>query len=166
MVCSVDGDRRRLCVRADAGRSRLQSRVRRGQTARRDHAYEIETSGRGKRSIESISAGGAIYVTIGGKWKKSPLTVRQMQEQEEENIRDARNASCRYLRDEPVEGQAAEVYSAHSETDGLVSDTVVWPAKADHRVLHEEEDMNQSGDKMHMSIRIDYANVAAPAITR
>jgi len=90
------------------------------------------------------------------------MNVQQVQKQEDENIRNARNASCRYLRDESVEGQPAEVYSAHSETAGAISDTVVWLAKGGRRVLREEEDVNVSGEKMHWSIRVDYTNVIAP----
>jgi len=131
-------------------------------TATPHHVYEVETSSRGKRSSEQISTQGSIYVTVGGKWRKSPMNVQQLQKQEDENIRNARNASCRYLRDESVGGQPAEVYSTHSETTGAISDTVVWLAKGSRRVLREEEDMNAGGDKMHWSIRVDYTNVAAP----
>ena len=91
------------------------------------------------------------------------MNVQQVQKQEDENIRNARNASCRYLRDESVGGQPAEVYSTHSETTGVISDTVVWLAKGSRRVLREEEDVNAGGEKMHWSIRVDYTNVAAPA---
>ena len=127
------------------------------------HVYEVETSSLGKQSSEQISTQGSIYVTVGGRWRKSPMNMQQVQKQEDENIRNARNASCHYLRDESVGGQPAEVYSAHSETTGVISDTVVWLAKGSRRVLREEEDVNAGGEKMHWSIRVDYTNVAAPA---
>lgn len=135
-------------------------------TATPHHAYEIETSGRGKRSSEAIYAQGSIYTKIGDRWQKSAMNVQRLQQQEDENIRNARNVSCRYLRDESVGVQPAEVYSTHAETDGVVADTLVWLAKGSRRVLREEEDINQSGEKMHMSIRLEYTNVTPPAVSR
>ena len=131
-------------------------------TATPHHVYEVETNSRGTRSIEQIATQGSIYITVGGKWRKSPMKVQQLLKQEDENIRNARNASCRYVRDESVGGQPAEVYSAHSETGGVISDTLVWLAKGSRRLLREEEDINAGGDKMHSSIRVDYTDVAAP----
>src|SRR5690349_12126792 len=73
-----------------------------------NHAYETETNparpGEGATNHEVIHAGGTIYIMIKGKWKKSPISEAQMRAQEEENWKTAKNVSCKYLRDESVNG--------------------------------------------------------------
>ncbi len=138
------------------------------------HAYLIKTSSGRKEGTEQIYTPGGIYIQLGGGWKKSPLTMQEMQKQERENIRDARNAACRHLRDESVNGEPAAVYSAHAEvwsahaaTADLKSDTVVWIAKSSGRILKQEEDIDEGdGGKFHESVRYDYNNVTAPAASR
>ncbi len=121
--------------------------------------------GRSSQTTEDISVDGAIYVQIHGKWRKSPLTVKQLQEQEQENRKDAQNTSCHYVRDEAVNGEAASVYKAHAETEGLKSDGLVWISKRNGLVLRQEEDLDMSGDKLHVSAHYQYGKVTAPSVT-
>jgi hypothetical protein len=135
-------------------------------TATPHHGYMTRTAAGGSSETnEDISVDGAIYVQIHGKWRKSPLTVKQRQEQEQENRKDAKNTSCHYLRDEAVNGEAASVYSAHAETEGLKSDSLVWISKRKGLVLRQEEDLDMDGDKSHVSAHYQYDKVTAPSVS-
>ena len=52
------------------------------------------------------------------------MTVHDRQQQEQENIKNAKNTSCRHVSDEVVNGESTEVYGAHLETDDLKSDSL------------------------------------------
>ena len=126
----------------------------------------MTTPGTGGKSqpMEFISAGGQNYVMSEGHWVRSPMTAAQMAAQEQDNIRNAKAFSCHRLPDEPVGGEAAVVYSTHSENDDSKADGKVWIAKGSGLVLRMEADVDpQDVDHTHMSSQYDYANVHAPA---
>ena len=127
------------------------------------HSYTIEALPGGKsQNGESIFANGAIYVLMKGKWIRSRMTPQDMLKQEEENIRDSKS-TCRHVRDEVVNGEAAAMYVAHSENDRIKSDAQTWISKSKGLPLKTEEDIDTGdGDKRHMSIRYEYGNVQAP----
>ena len=134
------------------------------------HAYETETNparpGSDASSVEMISTGGAIYITMKGKWKKSPMSMAAIHAQEEENWKIAKSISCKHLRDESVKGESATVYSMHSETDHTKADAQVWISKSKGLLLRQEDDLDLGdGDKRHHSIRYEYTNVQAPAVS-
>jgi len=115
--------------------------------------------------MENIFVGGVYYIQHRGKWMKSPMTAEQMKQQQEENRKNAKNTSCRYVRDEPVNGEAAAVYKVHSETEDTKSDSLIWISNAKGLILREEEDLDAGGDKMHMVTRFEYSNVTAPKVS-
>ena len=116
------------------------------------------------RASELISAGGQHYVMSEGHWVRSPMTPAQMAAQQQENIRTATAFLCRRIRDESVGGQAAVVYSEHSENEGIKADAQVWIAKGSGLVLRSEMDMDPGDvDQTHISTRYDYTNVQPPA---
>jgi hypothetical protein len=92
------------------------------------HIYVTETNAGGKpRSYETIYAAGSVYVKVKGSWTRSPVTPQQVVKQEQENWQNGK-VTCRYLRDEPISGETAAVYSMRGETsdpdqkfDGQVS---------------------------------------------
>ncbi len=120
------------------------------------------------RSSEAIYAGGAIYVQVRGKWTRSPMSLERMRQQREENIRNAKSMSCRYLRDEAVGGEAAAVYSSQSETEDTKSSATLWVSKRTGLPLKNEIDIDSGGGlgKQHDSVRYDYSNVRPPAGVR
>jgi len=138
-------------------------------TATPHHGYQtstVQTKGAKQETGEDIFVGGAFYVLIHGQWRKSPLTVEQKKNMERENRQNARNVSCRYLRDEVVNGEAVKVFQAHSETPELRADSVVWIAKSTGLILRQEEDVDSGeGDRSHVSVRYEYRNVSAPAVS-
>ena len=128
------------------------------------HSYTIETLPGGKSAnSESIFVNGAIYVLMRGKWIHSRMTPQDMLKQEEENIRDSKS-TCRHVRDEMVNGEAAALDIGHSENDGIRSDAQTWISKSKGLPLKTEEDLDTGeGDKRHISIRYEYGNVRPPA---
>ena len=128
------------------------------------HIYTVAALPGGKsQTSEAIYTNGAIYVLMNGKWIHSRMTPQDMLKQEEENIRDSKS-TCRHVRDEVVNGEAAAMYVAHSENDGIKSDAQTWISKSKGLPLKTEEDIDTGGgDKRHMSIRYEYGNVQAPA---
>jgi hypothetical protein len=130
------------------------------------HMYTTEPSlrpGDKARNGELIYFGGAIYVKVNDKWTRSKMTAQQMLQQEKENQEHSKT-TCHYLRDEAVNGDAAAVYSVHSENEDIKSEGPVWISKKG-LPLHEELD-SDIGDpgKMHPSVRYEYGNVQAPPI--
>lgn len=68
---------------------------------------------------------------------------------------------------ESVNGVPAAVYVAHSETEDLKADARTWVATGSGLVLRTEEDLDTgNGDKRHLSLRYEYANVHVPAGVR
>jgi hypothetical protein len=132
------------------------------------HGYSTTTrpaNGGKPTDGEDISLNGTVYVLIRGKWIKSPMTVQDMQKQQQENRKNARNLSCHHTRDESVKGEAAAVYSAHADNDDIKSDTIVWISRSSGLILRQEEDIDTGDTKSHISVRYEYANVSAPAVT-
>jgi hypothetical protein len=68
--------------------------------------------------------------------------------------------TCRYLRDEPVNGEMAAVYSTHSETAKGRINMQTWISKARGLILRQDADSD--GGKVIMSSRYDYGNVKPP----
>ena len=84
---------------------------------------------------------------------------------EQENRKNVKNASCRHVRDEIVNGEPAGVFSAQTETDDIKSDSLIWISKNKGLVLRQEEDLDAGGDKSHVSARYEYSNVSAPNVS-
>jgi hypothetical protein len=134
------------------------------------HMYSTETAGfrnNKPENTETIYTGGlkgAIYVMVKGKWSRSKLTPEDMVKQKDESVRTGKN-SCRYLRDESVNGEPAAVYTTHIETEGAKVDVTAWVSKSKGLPLREETDMDVGGGargKSHRSTRFDYSNVHPP----
>ena len=115
----------------------------------------------GKSSnTEQIYAGGVIYVMMQGKWTRGTMTPDQMLKRQEAN-RQTSKATCSYLRDESVNGEAAAVYSSHEEPQGTKVDSQTFISKSRGLPLRTEIDMDM-GATGHMSSRYEYANIKAP----
>jgi hypothetical protein len=133
------------------------------------HLYSSETTvsrGNKPRTIEMIYAGGAnaaIYILIDAKWTRSKMDGATMAKQEEENRRNSKY-SCRYVRDEAVNGEAAVVYTSHAETEDLKSDATTWISKSRGLPLRTELELDlDDPNKSHTSVRYEYTNVRPPA---
>jgi hypothetical protein len=113
---------------------------------------------------ETIYVGVSAYAKVGGKWSRSEWTLQRVMKQEQEN-RQQSKSTCRYLRDESTNGEAAAVYSMHAErTDPEAkSDGQIWISKSRGLPLRHEMDVDAgSGIKDHHSVRYEYTNVQPP----
>ncbi|HEY6250607.1 MAG TPA: hypothetical protein VI685_11655 [Candidatus Angelobacter sp.] len=113
---------------------------------------------------EMIYVGGTIYDKVSGKWARSQVTMQQVMKFEQDN-RQHSKYTCRYLRDEAVNGEAAAVYSTHAERSDLAvkSDGQIWISKTRGLPLRHEGDIDLGGgSKKHESTRYEYANVQPP----
>jgi hypothetical protein len=107
----------------------------------------------------------AIYVKMKGQWKRSTMKPDDMLAQEKENMESAKSFSCRYLREESVDGEPASVYGSHTVTDVATSDVTIWISVRTGLPLRQEVDLDIGGKlgKSHTSSRYDYRDVHAPA---
>ena len=129
-----------------------------------NHAYMDGIGAEAKtRTGEMITVNGERYVQVKGTWRKSPMTVAATKAQEEENIKDAKVLSCKRVGDDTVNGEAATVYTEHTENEDTKSDGKIWISKSRGLILKEEIDLNSGGEgKQHVAMRYEYGNVKAP----
>jgi len=133
------------------------------------HIYTTRTAAflfGGKPSTsETIYAGGAIYVRVYDHWTRSTITPQDILQQKKDNQNNSK-MTCRYLREESVNGEAAAVYSTHTETEDDKVDVQVWISKSKGLPLREELDTDVGGKlgKSHSSMRYEYGNVEPPRI--
>lgn len=129
-----------------------------------NHMYTDRPGGDGKRATgEMITVNGERYIQLKGTWRKSSMTVAATKAQEAENIKNAKVLSCKRVGDDTVNGEAATVYSEHTENEDTKSDGKIWISKSRGLILKEEIDLD-SGDagKQHVAMRYEYGNVKAP----
>jgi hypothetical protein len=115
------------------------------------------------KASNGIFTADAIYIQIRGAWKKSPMTPKDMLEQMESNLREAKALACKQLGDEPVDGTPAAVYTAHSESENGKADAKLWVAKGTGLLLRDDEAIDDGTTIRHRSTRYDYKDVRAPA---
>jgi hypothetical protein len=113
---------------------------------------------------ETIYVGGSAYAKVSGKWSRSEWTLERIMKQEQEN-RQQSKYTCRYLRDESINGEAAAAYSMHAERSHpeVKSDGQIWISKSKGLPLRHEMDLDAGdGTKHHHSTRYEYTNVQPP----
>lgn len=113
---------------------------------------------------ETIYVGGAAYLKVSGKWFRSEWTLQRVMKQEQEN-RQQSKFTCRYLRDESINGEPAAVYNTHFERahPEAKSDGQIWISKGKGLPLRDEMDIDAGdGMKNHHSTHYEYTNVQPP----
>ncbi len=91
---------------------------------------------------------------------EEPVQMQAMHDQELEN-RKNNKPSCQRRREEMVNGEAATVFSVHSESEDAKTDATAWISKSTGRLLRQEINLDSAN---HMSTRYEYSNVTAPKI--
>src|SRR6202012_918663 len=89
------------------------------------HLYSTETAGYlgGKvRSSEVIYVNNATYVQVNGKWRASGMTREQILEIRKSEQEKKAGATCRVVREEPVNGEPAILYSLHQNSEDTTMD--------------------------------------------
>lgn len=124
------------------------------------HVYSTTKIGDHTVDSEVIYAAGSIYGKVNGKWMVMDTIKSAEQLQQQAMHRASAKDTCRYLRDEPENGEIAALYSTHSETSRGTMDMQIWISKRTGLILRHDIDSN--GGKVVMSSRYDYANVKPP----
>ena len=122
------------------------------------HAYVTMNMGGKLQTGESIYAGGLIYAKYDGKWSAG-TTTKEIKEITEKN-RQNNKTTCRYLKDEPVNGEMAALYSMRDVSPKATADSQVWISKA--KGLPLRTDTGMDGGKTRISTRYEYGNVKPP----
>jgi hypothetical protein len=131
------------------------------------HIYTTETAafhaGGKPTSSEAIYIGDAVYVKVNGRWIRSANSPEEMLRQEPEIQRNSK-ATCHYLHQESTSGEAANVYSMHSDTEDAKLNAQLWISRKKRLPLREELDIDIGGTmgKSHRSTRYEYGNVQPP----
>ena len=132
-----------------------------------NHQFLVQSSdapGSAPQAGEMIFTGKTTYILHDGKWQTSTVTPEETLQQDEENRKNSKT-SCHALRDEPVEGVSATVYTLHSESEVGKSDGQIWISKANALPLRQKIDLALNGitEKNHVETRFVYSGVEAPA---
>ncbi len=94
------------------------------------HMYMTQTSAavqNGKpRSSEIISVAGMRYILVDGKWAARQVSAEQSKAAVQQARENAKNGTCRYVRDEAVNGESALLIATHGQSGGATSDTQIW----------------------------------------
>ena len=128
-----------------------------------NHQYvTITRQGAGAKTTEgeSIHIGDISYVKAQGTWRVSRLSPKALAEQRKENLRDSKVFTCKYDRDDEIDGEAVAVYKTHQESDEVKADAEIWISKK--RALVLKEIVTQPEENQTITIRVDYSNVQKP----
>ena len=132
-----------------------------------NHQFMTETGAdkTGPESSEVIATSNTMYVKAGATWQGHPYNPQQQAAQMREALKTA-NITCQHLRDETVAGDPVAVYDTRDKQEGgNIVDSKIWISKARGLPLKQTIDMNVGGKhgESHTEVRVDYANVQAPA---
>jgi hypothetical protein len=121
--------------------------------------------GMGKtETSEEISTGKQLYISIHGKWRRSPISLADLHKDKSDDP-DAKKArdeeKCTGLPDESVDGEPASVYRTENPSLGIVNR--IWISKTRQLPLKVESTTEVgSAAKFINAMRYDYKDVSAP----
>jgi hypothetical protein len=130
-----------------------------------NHSYTTNTAVNGGKPAEgeTIFANGQKYIRSRGHWIGIPVTSQDVLDQEKEKELHGKSI-CQLLRNEPVNGEAATLYSMHREYGEVKEDAQMWVSRGTGLLLRVEEDVDNRGntEKEHRSTRFEYGNIRPP----
>lgn len=132
-----------------------------------NHQFMTETGANkaAPENSEVIATSDAMYVKIDTTWQRRPYNPQQQATQMREAFKTS-NITCQHLRDETMAGEAVAVYdNRDKQAGGSIVDSQIWVSKARGLPLKQTIDIDVGGKrgKSHTDVRVDYANVQAPA---
>jgi hypothetical protein len=132
------------------------------------HLFTTHTGATGNKNSETIYTADSVYVLMNGKWHPAPDTRKDMAEMKKEQEQKAKTSTCKYVRDEAVNGEAAALYSTHDETEVGKIDSEIWVSKSKDLIVRQDIDIDVGGaiGKSKTSSRFEYNNVQAPQIAK
>jgi hypothetical protein len=134
------------------------------------HVYTTEDgayAGGKTRNVETIYLIDKAYVQVNGRWRESPVSPKVMLNQMNKARADAdaaagSHSTCRMVRDEAINGEAATLYISHTDTEDLKADSQIWISKSRGLPLKLEETSDTGAGKNHRVSRFEYTNVQPP----
>jgi glycerol kinase len=120
----------------------------------------------GKIEGEEITIDNVIYLKVRGQWTKSPMTTRDILEQEQRDINKITVSTCTALPAAAINGIAVDVYhTRHDTKDNGSGEATYWIAKATGLPLRT--DIGEvASHRVAMSMRFDYDNIKAPMVQK
>ncbi|MGO9338796.1 MAG: hypothetical protein ACLPY1_14950 [Terracidiphilus sp.] len=116
-----------------------------------------------EKTTESVVVDGTLYSQVNGQWVSMPVPPLRPKQNDADSANKSLKQLCQHVRDEPVNGEDAAVYSIHSETPPGNFDQLMWISVSKGLPLRMDMDFtSKNGDKSHYSIRYDYNNVQKP----
>ena len=127
------------------------------------HTYTTMNMAGKDQTVEVIYLPGVIYSRINGKWSSVPMTPQELAELRKPKAQDDK-ATCKYVKDELVNGEMAAVYSTHDVSSKGVVDSQIWISRAKGLPLRQDMDIDVGGknEKSHSSSRYEYGDVKPP----
>jgi hypothetical protein len=136
------------------------------------HIYTTEDgayTGGKSRNVESIYLIDKAYVQVNGRWRESPVSPKMMLNKMKEAHADAdkdTHSTCQMVREEAINGEAATLYSSHTETKDMKADSQIWISKSRGLPLKMEQTSGTGAGKNHRVSRFQYTNVQPPSGAR
>jgi hypothetical protein len=127
------------------------------------HTITTMNVGGKDQTVEIIYLPGVVYSRLNGKWSSVKMTAQELAEMRKPAAQNDK-ATCKYLKDEPVNGEMASVYTTHDVSPKGVTDSQIWISKAKGLTLRQDMDIDVGGGggKSHMSSRYEYGSVKPP----
>jgi hypothetical protein len=151
-------------VAADLGPSCLPILKAMTKTLQSDHSTVTQD---GSHTSTGITAGGANYLQMQGKWIVSPLSPQDNLKRSEENLRNAKVYTCQALPDSVIDGVPVANYRTRTESANGVVDSTVSIAKGSGLAIRVENSMDSGGGaKASYVTRYGYTGIHAPAVQK
>src|SRR5579862_3463683 len=127
------------------------------------HTYSTVNLAGKEQIIEMIYLPGVIYSRVNGKWSSVKMTAEELADLRKPKARSD-TATCKYVKDEALNGETAAVYSVHDVTSQGTVESQIWISKAKGLPLRQDMDISagSSAGKSHSSSRYEYGDVKAP----
>jgi hypothetical protein len=127
------------------------------------HIYSSTPVSGKPKTTESIYTEDGIFTNGEGKWVKSSMRREQVGQQEMEGRKKGDN-SCKYVKDETVNGEATAVYTTRMETSERKTEGQIWISRSAGLPVRNEVDLLSGGKRTHYSVKYEYKNVAPPKL--
>jgi hypothetical protein len=112
---------------------------------------------------ETINTGKARFLMVDGQWVVNRMSDQEMLAIEKEKAK-GHNLQCRSVRDEPIAGESAALYTVHHVDGKSTSDGQIWISRRSGLPLKIELVLRlDSTHSSHFSSRMSYVDVRAPA---
>ena len=120
-------------------------------------------STRGADTLHGVTVGGAMWLQVGGgSWRKSSMTVQDNLAQSRENLKNAKEYTCKSAPDSVVDGIPVTNWATRTVNDDTTIETRIAIAKGSGLVVSVENRRSGEGSTSNVVSKYGYGNVKAP----